>query len=71
MAPQNSTLLHENFESSSELGRFSPIFPLNEKRRNDEVLRQSKSIVTTKEVQMEVNFRQFKIISKYLQLLLF
>lgn len=44
MAPQNSTLLHENFESSSELGRFSPIFPLNEKKRNDEVLRQRKSI---------------------------
>lgn len=53
MAPQNSTLLHENFESSSELGRFSPIFPLNEKRRNDEVLRQRKSI-SSKELHIEV-----------------
>lgn len=55
MAPQNSTLLHENFESSSELGRLSPIFSLNEKKRNDEALRQRKSI-SNNELYEEVGY---------------
>lgn len=31
MAPQNSTLIHENTELTSELSRYSPILALNDK----------------------------------------
>ncbi len=54
MAPQNSTLLHENFESSSELGRFSPILPLDEYSRNDNGLRQIITSTSSKELCIEV-----------------
>lgn len=30
MAPQNSTLIHEHIESTSELSRYSPILPIKE-----------------------------------------
>lgn len=39
MAPQNSTLIHENAESTSELSRFIPISPLLNDDENAESTR--------------------------------
>lgn len=54
MAPQNSTLIHENFELTSELSRYSPILPLTmEKERN--VDQQKKSICSSTEFIVQVH----------------
>lgn len=53
MAPQNSTLIHEHIESTSELNRFSPILPLKEKKNGNNVYSKKKSICSNTDFTIE------------------
>lgn len=64
MAPQNSTLIHENFELTSELSRYSPILPLTkEEERN--VVQQKKSICSSTDINVQVH--TIKYTTKYIR----
>lgn len=58
MAPQNSTLIHENTELASDLSRYSPILTIKEDGNDDDddVHRRRKSISSSEDINiLQVN----------------